>query len=167
MEQRTDQAARDKVLDLLRDQHITMMTTRGGDGRMHSRPMGVQHTSFDGHLWFLTDGRSGKIADIERDPEVLCSYADPSEQSYVSVSGRGEVVRDRAVIKEHWFEAARTWFPEGADDPNLCVIRVKVESAEYWDSPSAAMVYAYGYAKAVLTGKRPDAGENRTVAFQG
>jgi len=40
-----------------------------------------------------------------------------------------------------------------------------VKSAEYWDAPSSAVVYAYGYLKARLTGERPDPGENKLVKF--
>lgn len=57
------------------------------------------------------------------------------------------------------------WFPDGPDDSAIALIEVRVETAEYWDSPSSAMVYAYGYAKARLTGTPPDLGENETVRF--
>jgi hypothetical protein len=33
-------------------------------------------------------------------------------------------------------------------------MKVDVEIAEYWDSPSGSLVMAYGYLKAVTTGKR-------------
>src|SRR3546814_4736602 len=52
------------------------------------------------------------------------------------------------------------WFPKGLDDPDLALLRVAVEKAEYWDSPSAAMTYLYGYAKSRLTGRPPKGGEN-------
>ena len=58
------------------------------------------------------------------------------------------------------------WFPKGPDDPAICLIRVGVESAEYWDAPAASWVYAYGYVKARLTGEPPhNVGENKVVNF--
>jgi hypothetical protein len=36
---------------------------------------------------------------------------------------------------------------------------VDVTGAEYWDSPSSTVVQALGFAKAVLTGKRYQAGD--------
>ncbi|MEJ1159611.1 pyridoxamine 5'-phosphate oxidase family protein [Prosthecomicrobium sp. N25] len=165
MEVRNDQAAKDKVFELIKDARIAMMATRGEYGTMHARPMGTNHTEFHGELWFLTDVRSEKVHDLERDDEVLLAYSDTAKQNYVSISGRGEVLRDRAILKDLWFEAARTWFPKGVDDPDLAAIKVTVEMAEYWDSPSSAMVYIYGYAKALTTGRRPNPGENATVRF--
>jgi general stress protein 26 len=165
MTDKTNAEAKDKLLSLLKDAHIGMMATTGPDGRMHARPMGTNHVEFDGDLWFLTDRHSGKIDDIERDATVLVTYADTSEQHYISVTGRGEIVRDRETIKEQWFEAARTWFPKGPDDPEIALIKVHVENAEYWDSPSSTALYLYGYLKAVTTGERPKGGENETVTF--
>jgi general stress protein 26 len=165
MDVRTDQAAKDKVLELLKDARIAMMATRGEGGVMHARPMGTNHAEFDGYLWFLTDLSSEKVAEIQADPEVLLTYADPANQNYVSISGKGQVLRDRATIDAQWFEAARTWFPKGKDDANLAVIKVDVQLAEYWDSPSSTLLYAYGYLKAVTTGERPKGGEHETVSF--
>ncbi|MGQ4274610.1 pyridoxamine 5'-phosphate oxidase family protein [Terrihabitans sp. B22-R8] len=166
MTDRTDQAAKDKVLEILKDTHITMLATRGENGVLHARPMGVNHAEFDGDLWFLTALSSEKVAEIEADPEVLLTYADTSKQNYVSISGKGRIVRDRALIEKHWFEPARTWFPEGKDDPNLGLIQVSVDVAEYWDSPSSTVLYLYGYVKAAATGKPPKGGENETVSFK-
>ena len=165
MNDKTNAEAKAKLLSLLKDTHIAMMATTGPDGRMHARPMGTNHAEFDGDLWFLTDINSGKIDDIERDPQVLLTYADTSKQHYISITGKGEVVRDRAAIQAQWFEAARTWFPKGPEDPDIALIRVHVENAEYWDSPSSAALYLYGYLKAVATGERPEGGENETVRF--
>lgn len=166
MDARTDQAAKDKVLELLKDAHIAMMATRGEGGAMHARPMGTNHSEFDGDLWFLTELSSEKVDEIEADSEVLLTYADTDKQHYVSLSGKGQVIRDRATIEKNWFEAARTWFPKGKDDPNLGVIKVTVDVAEYWDSPSSTVLYVYGYLKAAATGKPPKAGEHDTVSYE-
>jgi general stress protein 26 len=161
----TDQDARQKVLELVRDAKIAMMATRNSDGVMHARPMATQTAEFDGSLWFLTDIESPKVTEIDADNEVLVTYSDESKQNYVSVSGKGRVLRDQGKIDELWSEAFRTWFPKGKDDPSIALIRVDVDTVQYWDSPSSTMLYAYGYLKALATGERPDAGEVRTVRF--
>lgn len=165
MDTRTDQAARDKVVELLKDIKVAMMATRGEGGLMHARPMATSLTSFEGDLWFFTDTNSPKIGEVERDPEVLLTYANETKQHYVCVQGRAEVVRDRAKIAELWAEPMRVWFPKGKDDPAIALIKVHVSSAEFWDSPSSAVVYLYGYAKALATGERPNPGESATVRF--
>jgi general stress protein 26 len=167
METRTDAAARDKVIELLKDARIAMMATHGDDGRMHARPMWTNTAEFDGFLWFLTDMSSPKVAEIHRNSEVLLTYSDEDKQNYVSISGTAEALKDEAKARELWHESARVWFPKGPDDPALGLIKVTVQTAEYWDSPSSTMLYAYGYLKAVTTGQRPSGGENATVDFQG
>ena len=84
----------------------------------------------------------------------------------MSVVGTGEVVRDIELAKSLWSEPMRAWFAKGPEDPNLAVVKVRIESAEYWDSPSSTMVYAYGYLKALTTGKpAKKGGENEEVRF--
>ena len=154
---------REKILALIKDMHITMMATNSPEGFMHARPMGARLEEASGDVWFFTTRSSAVISELRADPRVLLSYADPKEQHYVSISGRGSVVDDKAKAKELWSEPMRTWFPKGVDDPDLILIRVEGERGQYWDSPSSAVVYAYGYVKARLTGERPDPGEEGKV----
>lgn len=164
----TDREAGDKLWQMIKDMRIAMLTTLNDSGHLHARPMGtLPHAGFDNAtLWFFTDAQSDKASEIERHWRVNLAYADPDAQNYVSVSGVAEIVRDKDKIRHLWREPMTTWFPKGVDDPNIALIKVTVDSAEYWDSPSGAMVWAYGYAKAKLTGERPDPGENARVAFQ-
>ena len=160
-----DQAAQKKVMQLIQGMHIAMLSTRGPDGKYHSRPMAVSDSAFDGHLYFLTGERSGKIHDLERDAETVVTFSDPHRSSYVALRGEGAISTDRDQIKRHWSEPARAWFPKGADDPNLALIKVRIEEAEYWDAPSGTMVLAYGYAKAMLTGEPPKVGDHGKVSL--
>ena len=54
------------------------------------------------------------------------------------------------------------WFPEGKDDPNIALLRVKIEKAEYWDSPSSPISYALNFVSALVTGDEPDNGEHKS-----
>lgn len=158
--------AKAKVHKLIKDVRFAMLVTRGPDGRLHARPMSTSKAEFDGTLWFFADVRSGKVRDMEDDPSVLVTYADESDNAYVSITGTGSVVQDKAKIKELWSPGAKAWFPNGPDDPSIALIRVDVEDAEYWDSPSGTLVTMYGYAKAVVTGKPPtEVTENAKVSF--
>ena len=155
--------AREKVWELIKDIRFCQMVTQDQDGRMYARPMSaVDHDPMD-NLWFFTAADSEKAAEIEANPSVLLSYSDPQKNNYVSISGQAAIVRDRAKIAQYWSEGVRAWFPEGQNDPNICLIRVEPDCAEYWDAPSATLVVAYGYVKARLTGQRPKGGEHATV----
>ena len=143
-----------KVAELIKDINVAMMTTEAEDGLLHSRPMATQKTEFDGTLWFFSGLSTGKISEIDWNPEVNLSYSDGSANKYVSVSGTAEIVDDRTKKEVLWSDIYKAWFPQGLDDPDLCLMKVEVTFAEYWDVPSGKMVQAFGFLKALATGER-------------
>ena len=158
---RTDE--QQKLFDMIKDIKVAMMTTADPDGSLHSRPMWSVQGKSDNDLWFFTRASAPKTSEIRDNQKVNLAYADPNSQNYVSVAGTAELNRDKGKINELWAEPMRTWFPKGVDDPDIGLIRVRVEQGQYWDSPSSMMVHAYGYVKAVLTGEAPQPGGNEKV----
>jgi len=157
-----DQHETDKLWDLIRSIEVAMMVTEDGD-YLRGRPMIGSQSNFDGTLWFFTRASSHKVDEVAREHRVNLSYAHPGKQDYVSVSGLARLVRDRSEIETHWSESLRVWFPNGKDDPDIALLQVTVQRAEFWDAPSSAMLHAYGYVKAALTGKSPQPGGHGTV----
>lgn len=155
-----------KLGELIKDIEFAMLTTAEADGTLRSRPMATQQVEFDGDLWFFTRASAPKVDEIEREQHVNVSYAKPEKQRYVSVSGQGQLVRDRAKIEELWNPAYKAWFPQGLDDPDLALLRVQASQAEYWDSPASAVVHLLGLVKATVTGQPYDGGEHAKVDLQ-
>jgi general stress protein 26 len=157
---------RQKVWELIKGIRIAMLVTQDRSHKLSARPMAAANRDFDdGTLWFFAREDSPKLDELAESRNVLVAYAHPGKQDYVSLSGTARVVRDQAKVKQLWSEPARVWFPKGPEEGDIALIAVDVETAEYWDSPSATVVYAYGYAKAALTGEPPKMGENKKVAF--
>lgn len=154
-----------KLAKLIKDIRIAMLTTTETDGTLRSRPMGTQQIEFDGDLWFFTGADSGKVNEIQHDQHVNLSYAAPEDNRYVSVSGTAQLVRDQNKVKELWNPLLKAWFPNGPDDPNIALLKIDVQAAEYWDSPSSAVVQVIGFAKAVVTGKPYNGGENEKLSL--
>ena len=155
-----EEAARSKVLELINGISYAVFTTRGSDGApLHGRPMAYRQVDSDGDLWFFSKRGSRKAKEIEADPAVLISFADPKAQHFVSITGQAEIIADRAVVREKWSEIYRAWFPGGPGDEDVVAIRIHAERAEYWDTPTSAVVYAFGYLKAITTGQASHAGE--------
>lgn len=152
-----------KLGAMIKDVKFAMLTTQTPEGHLHSRPMATQQVEFDGVLWFLTSISSTKIDEVEQHHEVNVAYADASDDKYVSVAGTAEISRDRAKINELWSPFHTAWFPKGKDDPDIALIKVTVESAEYWNVPESKMVQLIGFAKAAITGKRYHPGEHGEV----
>jgi general stress protein 26 len=160
----TEQAQREKVKELIKDARICMLTTMTGDGRHVSRPMALQDVEFDGDLWFFTYSDSDLIAQIGGNPQVNVAFSDSGQHAWISISGTATRTDDPAKAKELWNPMLKAWFPDGLETPNLTLVKVHGETAEYWEAAhSSRVVTMLGYAKAAVTGKTPDAGENETV----
>jgi general stress protein 26 len=139
--------------DKIKDVRIAMLTTVEADGELHSRPMATQDlkaVAFDGDLWFFTRASAPKVGEVEQHQQVNVSYANPGDNLYVSVSGNAELVRDAKKIKDLWNPLYKAWFPDGLDDPELALLKVHVNNAEYWDAPSGKMGLLYTVTKGLL-----------------
>lgn len=157
-------AARERIAELVRGFRVAVLTTIDDDGRPWSRPMALQSRDFDGDLWFFTDAHTPKVDHIAARPDVSVALADVEAQTYVTLAGRAEVIDDRAKIRELWDLAAKVYYPDGPDDPTLRLVRVAVDRAEYWDSPSNPLVLAYGAVRSLVTGTPPtDLGDHGTA----
>lgn len=153
-----------KLRDLIKDIKFAMLTTAEEDGTLRSRPMVTQQTEFDGDLWFFTNASAPKVDEVQQNQHVNVSYAEPKDQKYVSVSGSAQLVRDRQKIEELWNPQYKAWFPKGLDDPDLALLKITVEQAEYWDSPASAVVRFVGFVKALTTGEPiGNLGENEKI----
>lgn len=134
MKDKTYQEKVEKLRELIKDIDFAMLTTIDAEGNLRSRPMSTQETEFDGDILFLTSGDTAKAFEIGQDNRVNVSYAKPEDQRYISVSGTASLINDRAKIDELWSPAYKIFFPEGKDDPELRLLKISVEKAEYWDS---------------------------------
>lgn len=153
-----------KLKELIEDIDFCMLTTMD-EGYLRSRPMSTQEFEFNGDLWFFTSDNTHKVEEIEKDNRVNVAYSKSSNDTYVSVSGRAEISKDQAKIEELWSPVLKAWFPEGLEDPHLCLMNVSVEQAEYWDTPSGKIVQLLGFVKALATGKEMSYGENEKLGF--
>jgi general stress protein 26 len=141
---------------IIRDTKFTMFTTIDKvSGELHSRPMTLQEMEFDGDLWFFAQKYSELAQQVEANPNVNLSFANTDTFSFLSGQGVAElIIGDKAKERELWKPLYRAWFPEGLDDPQLCLIRVKITSADYWESPESKLVRMVGFAKAILSGSK-------------
>ena len=155
-----------KLWDLIKDTRFGMLVHRHGDGLLHSHPLTTQNKELDEQatLYFFVP-KDGDIArHVATDPVVNVSYADTGEDSYVSLAGRASLVEDQAKKEALFNTQAKAWFPQGAADPNLGLLAVRIEHAEYWDAKDSQMVQIFKMMKSAVTGQPPkDMTEHRTL----
>lgn len=155
-------ADQDKVWSIADAVKICMMTTRDGDA-LRARPMQAITRRDEDAIWFFADVRDHKDEEIRTHPETGLSFQSESDKNYLSISGRTTLLNDRAKMEELFVPAAKAYFPDGVEDPNLRLLRFTPESAEYWDGVSSRVVTAVKMASAIVQGERPDLGDNAKV----
>ena len=133
-----------RLAQMIEGFNVAMLTTVAEDGSLHSRPMATQYATFDGALWFFTHAHAHKADDVARYRQVNVSYVDPDKEQYISISGTAELVRDREKMKAIWNPNYKAWFPQGLLDPDLALLKINLEQAEYWDSQADTMAQIVG-----------------------
>ena len=156
---------RERLTELTSSFDTAMLVTHTQEGRLHSRPLSVAHNEDDPErLYFSTAIESEKVAELDANPDANVSMQ--GKRRFVSISGKVTISRDPALIDKLWSESWRIWFPEGKDDPSLCVLIVDPSEASYWDASGAQGIkYLFEMAKAYVTGTRPSSdADERHVA---
>lgn len=155
----------EKIGELVGKARVAVITTVNLDGHLVSRPMAVKARDFDGELWFFTEDPSHKTDEVRANPEV--NVALDAGGGWVSLAGEAEIVKDPAKIDELWDTGAEAWFTEGRNDPKVALLKVVAHTAEYWATDDPKPLVLLKYAKAAVTGGRPNIGEARTVDLDG
>jgi general stress protein 26 len=152
-----------KLRKLIKGARVAMLTTVAPDGTLRSRPMATLKAPFEGDVWFFTRASAPKTGEIRDNDRVNVSFSDGDENRYLSISGTASLVRDMARIESLWSGRLRNWFPDGKKDPDLALLRVKVDRADYWDKKTSQMVHLAGLVRSSLRGdpavdnRKPDA----------
>jgi general stress protein 26 len=155
----------DRIWEIMEDIAVCMVTTHAG-GSMRSRPMHAIPDRDDGAIYFVTDTRGAKDDEIAAAPDVCLAFADIGDNTYLSITGRAEMIRDLAKAEELWSTEAQAWWPRGPRDPAVRVLRVVPEQAEYWDTRGNSITVALKLMAARVTGQEPDLGESKKVSVR-
>ncbi|MES2891173.1 MAG: pyridoxamine 5'-phosphate oxidase family protein [Bacteroidota bacterium] len=143
-----------KLKSLVESIGTCMFYTNISSGDHNTRPMAVIEVDMNGNLWFFTSVQSTKVKDIEKDSGVQLAFAHPGKDSYLDLRGLASIETDRKSIEEKWNPIVKAWFPEGKDDPNLCLVKVKTDEAHYWDTETTKMVEMIKIVSSVVSGKK-------------
>jgi len=152
----------DRVWDIIEEIGVCMLTTQFGGG-LRARPLEARPDRGAGLIFFVTDIHSAKENEIGAAPDVGLVFIDAKDSVYLSITGRASVMRDAEKTSAVWRKTDEVWWPGGPTDPDVCLLRVELSTAELWDGPASAAVTAFEFLKARLTGEEPKVGENCKV----
>jgi general stress protein 26 len=127
------------IAEQMRNIDFTMLTTRTKDGALASRPMSNNgEVEFDGDCWFFAYDSSRAVSDISADPAVMMTLQGRAgllgaPPLFISIAGKAEIVRDKAIFERHWMEELQRWFADRTDTPGMVMIKVRAERVHYWN----------------------------------
>lgn len=152
----------DRVWELAKRIGICMFVTWDGE-RQRARPLVATVEKQNHAIWFLTDVEGHKDEQVEKFPTVTLAFADNGGNKYVSITGKAEILNDRALIKTLWSPYAKAWW-SGPEDPAIRIIKVTPQDAELWDTPGGLFSKVAMLAAAV-TRRGPRIGDNAKVTL--
>ena len=155
-----------KLADMMKGIKFAMLTTVEDDGSLHSRPMATQEVEFDGDLWFFTRADTPKVWEVGHHRQVNVNFSDIGKSTFITASGTATLIRDRAKMEELWKPPYKIFFPQGLEDPEIALLKVTVEKAEYWDSSPTALGRAFDFAKAYVTKDASKLGDHAKVELK-
>ncbi len=152
-----------EIWDYLKDLRVGMLTTVS-DNFLRSRPMYLVQEYYEGDIWLFADKNAYKISEIKQNPHVNLNFVSLDDGLYITLSGVASIQDGGAEFDELWSEGVKVWF-EDAKNPkeNAVLIKIEVMQAEVWDTDKGILKRAFEYAKAKVTGSRPDMGKNKVI----
>lgn len=154
----TENLTQQDVVEKLREAKWVMLTTALADGTLLSHPMSPQEITDDADVWFFVGLQGGQADALRAGPHV--NLAVSKAGSWLSVAGRAEFVEDRAKVEELWDGEVDAYFEGGKDDPNLGLLRVSTDSAQFWGVPGGAVSLLARVVRAKVTGERHGGGSD-------
>jgi len=125
------------VAEKMKDIDICMMTTVTKSGNTTSRPMSNnREVEYDGTSYFFAESDSQVAKDIETNDHVSLAIHHGKllgSDTYISVSGKGTVITDRAQMEKHWNKDVEIYFKDGLDSPNIAMIEVRAHHIKLWE----------------------------------
>jgi len=71
---------------------------------------------------------------------------------YADVKGICSVIIDKKKMEELWDPVLKNWFPQGLQDPKMCLVKVATETAYFWNHSSSKMGLLFQMIRSITKG---------------
>ncbi len=106
---------------------MVALTETGG----HSEPLTAQLDRDQAdRLWFFVS-RHNRLAPGGK---AIAQFVSKGHDYFACLAGNVSVDNDPAMIDKHWSQQVQSWFPQGKQDPDLCLLRFDIQDAELWEA---------------------------------
>jgi general stress protein 26 len=143
-----------------------MLGVVGGPPR-HFQPMTAFCDADEGAIWFYVRRDNHLLAEIAETPTAMMTLTTKDQGFIACVGGTAREDHDRDRIARFWNPVVAAWFPDGKDDPELTLIRMRPDDAKVWVSHSNPVRFGFEVMRANATGRTPDMGDTAHLSLGG
>ncbi|OQX96901.1 MAG: hypothetical protein B6I20_13820 [Bacteroidetes bacterium 4572_117] len=111
-------------------QYCTLIST-DSMGEVHARMMETFPLGDNFAVWFGTNKKSRKVAEIRKNPKVAIYYAATDETGYLTIYGNAELVNEPKEKLRLWKKEWKNYFTDRKDFILIKVIPQKMEIISY------------------------------------
>lgn len=104
------------------------LITLDKDGKPSVRAMETLPIDHNFIVWFGTNPKSRKVAQIKRDSRVTLYYLDSDASGYVTIHGTAEIINNNKAKKAHWKKEWDAFYPN--KEKGYVLIKVTPKSME-------------------------------------
>ena len=83
-------------------------------------------------VYFFSLKKTRKIDDIRANKNISLAFQNKENTTFIQQRGIAEIVEDKETMTRHWDKNLLTWWKEGANTPDICMIRVQVKQIRCW-----------------------------------
>lgn len=153
---------KEQFFDELKKNHTVMLGIDQDRGHMAPMTAFVDEDHEDRIYFFTRD--DSHIAKSAGEDAHMCVFG-KHDDYHSCVHGRLQEISDERVRDKFWNPVLSAWYPQGKDDPNMCILEFQAREAEVWASESNSFRFGFEIAKANATGEEPDVGVKTRIQF--
>lgn len=136
----------------------TGMLGLAGEPIRHLQPMTAFCEEEGGPIWFFAREDSDIAREAGAAHAAMFCLMTKDHDFIACVSGSLGVDSDPGKVDRYWNPVVAAWFPEGKDDPTLCLLKFEPDDAEVWISHANPIRFGFEIAKANMTKSLPNMG---------
>jgi general stress protein 26 len=107
------------------DARYATFITLDDTGHPQARMVDPFEPEEDFTIWVATNARSRKVAQVEADPRVTLTWFDKDGESYVTLLGSAQTVRDPRERERRWKDEWETFYEDRHRGDDYLLIRVR------------------------------------------
>lgn len=160
---RAETDAKTQLFDEIDEIHAGMLGIAGAN--LHMQPMSPQLDRDTDTIWFFAKKNAEMVEAIKPGSHAHFCVVGKKHDYHACLAGPISVELQTAKRDEYWNGVVEAWFEDGKDDPQLTMLKLKLDDAKIWASTDSALKFGWEIAKANVSDSDPDVGVTKHLTF--